>query len=56
MFSGIGEGELGLGGPGVPTVMTSLGETALYQNSGSVQGRLVGVRCEGNGFLFIQLR
>ena len=52
MFSGIREGEPGLGGPGVPTVMTTLGETDLYQNSGSVQGRLVGVRCEGKCSFF----
>ena len=38
-------------GPGGPvsgsTVMTAVGETGIYQNSASVQGRLVGVRCEG---------
>ena len=40
------EGEQRPGGPD-PSVMITLGETGLYQNSGSMQGNLVGVRCEG---------
>ena len=44
MTSNVGQGELGLGGP---TVTTILGETGLYQNSAGVPGRLVGVSCEG---------
>ena len=37
-----------LGGRGEPTgISVSAGGTALYQNSQGVQGRLVGVRCEG---------
>ena len=45
MISGIVEGP---GGPvSGSIVMTAIGETGVYQNSASVQGRLVSVRCEG---------
>ena len=46
MTFGVVEGPGGLISGSIVT--TAIGETGFYQNSASVQGRLVSVRCEGN--------